>query len=399
MKRALAAGLAAVTLSGCGALGLSDTVLPGSVGTGDDGYQLTVALPDAGNLVTNGEVKIDDRTIGTITKIALDGFTPTVTISVLDSVQLPVDTEARVGQKSLLGSEYIELSVPPESKTSQMLQAGDSIGLEQAGRYTDTEDVLAALSLWLNGGGLQHVQTISSEINTALVGNEKSARELFTNVDRLMVGLDGQKTDIVAAITEVNALTKRLAAQKERLDGALGELPSGLTALERQRDDLTQALAALDDLSVVTNRVVTTSGADLVTELQNLQPVLRELADAADSIPEALDIAGTVLFPVRAVPYVVKGDYLNAAVTFDVTNQSLVDGFVPNSPVADGIALLQTAMQAGDPLTGPLTDAINQTTDPEAFPSGSPKIPQAEVPAATSDAITKLLSSLLGGGR
>lgn len=411
-----AAGAATATiLAGCG-LSPGDRVLPGATGTGDDGYEVTIQLADVGNLVTNSEVKVNDKTVGTVKSIELDGWNATIKVGILDTVRLPADAEARIGQKSLLGSEYVELSAPADAgdaETGDLLADGDLIPMARTGRYTDTEDLLATLSLWLNGGGLQNVQTITAELNKALAGNEDEARRLIENLDALVGGLDVQKKQIIAAISSVNDLSARLRAQKGKLGRALEQIPVGLGTLNRQRESLTSALSALDDLSTVTTRVVRTSGSNLNQELRDLQPVLREINKAAEVIPDALDIAGTILFPISEVPDVVKGDYVNASETVDLTTGALGRGLLPNTPVADVLDRLQTALQATDPLTGPLNDAINgleggPVTLPGLPPSSNGAKPSGtgdvEEPtdAPTSDApatnpLASLLSGLLGG--
>lgn len=403
-----AAGILA--LSGCG-MDVSNRVLPGAKGSGDDGYEVTVELDDVGNLVTNGEVKVNDKTVGTVKRITLDGWRAVVTIGIENDIKLPANVEARIGQKSLLGSEYVELSAPAQNASTQSLRNGAFIPVARTGRYTDTEDLLSTLSLWLNGGGLQHIQTITTEVNLALSGNEQEARNLITNLDRFISGLDEQKNQIVSAIRSVNELSKRLAVQRDKLGTALEQFPAGLQTLNRQRENLTGALAALDDLSSVSTRVVRTSGKNLRDDLTNLQPALREINKAADSLPDVLDVAGTVLFPVKAVPNVVKGDYLNASVTADITNDSIASGFLPNTPVAQAIGLLQTALQASNPLTGPLTDGVNdltdgitigaedQTTPGTGTSKPAPTTPTPTSPPTPNNPLGSLLSGLLGGGR
>ena len=113
-----AAGAATATiLAGCG-LSPGDRVLPGATGTGDDGYEVTIQLADVGNLVTNSEVKVNDKTVGTVKSIELDGWNATIKVGILDTVRLPADAEARIGQKSLLGSEYVELSAPDSERST-----------------------------------------------------------------------------------------------------------------------------------------------------------------------------------------------------------------------------------------------------------------------------------------
>lgn len=115
MKRGiLACALAAVMLStGCGYTGINSLSLPGTVGTGDESYQVTVLMQNADNIVPNSPVLVDNINVGTVTDVSLDGWTAVLTLSLKDTVELPANTVAALGQTSLLGSKHIALGPPP----------------------------------------------------------------------------------------------------------------------------------------------------------------------------------------------------------------------------------------------------------------------------------------------
>ena len=59
------------------------------------------------------------------------------------------------------------------------LASGDVIPITHTGSAPETEEVLGALSLLLNGGGLQQIKIITTELNKALDGNEAAIRDLL----------------------------------------------------------------------------------------------------------------------------------------------------------------------------------------------------------------------------
>ena len=61
------------------------------------------------------------------------------------------------------------------------LADGDVIPLARTGRNPEVEEVLGAMSLLLNGGGVAQLKTIETELNQALTGNEPAVRDLLTS--------------------------------------------------------------------------------------------------------------------------------------------------------------------------------------------------------------------------
>ena len=85
---------------------------------------------------------------------------------------MPANVHAAVGQKSLLGAEYIQLS-PPSTGANGRLRKDAVIPLSRTNHYPGTEEVLAAVSLLLNNGGLSQLRTITTELDKALNGREQ----------------------------------------------------------------------------------------------------------------------------------------------------------------------------------------------------------------------------------
>jgi len=296
-------------------------VLPGGVGTGADTYVVSAEFATASNLVPNSEVKVDDVTVGTVRSITLDGWHARISIGLRRSVVLPANVTARVGQKSLLGAAYVELAAPTTEPATGRLDQGDVIPLSRTDKYPETEELLAALSVWLNGGGLAQVQTISTELNRALAGNEPEVRQLLANLATFTGTLDKQRTELVGLIDAVDRLSVTLAARRDELGAGIEKLGPGLAELNDQRAALTTALKALDDFSTIGNRVINNSGDGLRANLRDLHPVLTRLHDAGTDLPDSLDILGSLLFPLSVAGQVFKGDAFSGSATIDLTRE------------------------------------------------------------------------------
>src|SRR4029453_5961921 len=96
-------------------------------------------------------------------------------------------------------------------------------------RSAEVEEVLAALGLLLNGGGLAHLKTINTELGTALAGREEAARDGLSQLAPFGGGLDKQKADLVRALDALDRLSGHLSAQRSVIGTALDSLGPGLT--------------------------------------------------------------------------------------------------------------------------------------------------------------------------
>lgn len=284
--KALVLGAAsAVALSGCG-FSPYELPLPGGADLGDDPYTVTVKFRDVLDLVPQSAVKVDDVSVGRVDKIRLDGWTAVVTLKINRDAKLPDDAEATLRQTSLLGEKFVSLA-PPSGGGTGRLGNGDVIGLDRSGRNPDIEEVLGAASLLLNGGGLEKTNTIVRELNKALDGNEPEVKQLLKTSEQFLGQLDDNKGEILGALEKVNRLAVETNKQKRAITSALDELPSALRVINDQRDDLVGLLQSLDRLSDVATDVIKRSKADTLASLRDLEPVLRELANAGDSLPIA----------------------------------------------------------------------------------------------------------------
>lgn len=374
-----------VLLSGCGFNGVSELPLPGGADTGDKPYQVKVKFRDVLDLVPNAGVRVNDVPVGRVSKIELapNSWDAEVTLEVNRGTKLPGNAIARLRQSSLLGEKYVELADPPEPPRGRLIN-GDVIGLDRSSRNPEVEEVLGALSLLLNGGGVAQLQNITRELNAALEGREGDTRSLLNNLDKLVGGLDAQRNDITRALDSVNRLSASLNSQRGNIDTALRDLEPGLRVLDEQRGQLVTMLQSLDKLSGVATNVVNQSQGDLVHDLRQLQPTLTQLEKAGDNLPKSFEIMLTYPFTDKAVQGI-KGDYTNLYVDADLNLTNILGNIgrsrqplvqPPNAPPLP----LGGLLQPGKPAPG--------NADPGTEPAPPPK---------PEDDDGGLLGSLLGG--
>ena len=186
--------------------------------------------------------------------------------------------------------------------------------------------MLGALSMLLNGGGVQQLHTITHEVNVALTGRTAVSRDLLDQLDVFVSGLDAQKDAIIRAISGIDTLAATVRQQESTVVAAVEQMPSALRILVDDRRRLTTMLVAVQHLGDVATHVVNASEADLVANLRNLQPTLSRLAEVGDVIPQTLGVLLT--YPTAdTVEQEYFGDYGNLSLTVDMSSASLLQTF------------------------------------------------------------------------
>jgi len=330
--------LLAVTLltAGC-SFDVYKLPLPGGPDVGPDPITVTAQFRDVLDLVPDSTVKVDDVTVGKITDVSLEGYTAAVTMQLRNDTHLPDNAVATIQQTSLLGEKFVELAPPASGASPNLLTSGDVIPIAHTGQNPEVEQVLGALSLLLNGGGVGQLQTITRELDRTLHGREGEARSVLHRVRSFAGQLDRHKQDIVRALQALDRLSRSLDSQRSTIDDTLDELPGALRSINSQRHDLVRMLKALSHLSGVGVHVIRLSKASTIDTLRNLSPVLSRLQASGDDFVKGVNVALTYPFVDDVVgrdPQVARnlqmGDYTNLDITLDL---SLDDqGSLPSLP-------------------------------------------------------------------
>lgn len=336
-----------LTASGCAFQGVNSLPLPGAVGRGADATTYRVELANIGTLESNSPVMIDDVVVGSVGDMNLHGWHIDLEVSVKPDVVVPANAVATVGQTSLLGSMHIALDPPPGVAPSGRLEPGTTIGLNDSATYPSTEQTLSSVAAVVNGGGLGRIGDIIANFNAALSGRQGAVRDLISRLDTFVGTLYQQRDNIIGTIEELNRFAATLGSQRDVLTRALNRIPPALDVLIRERPRLTTALQKLGEFSDTVSGLINDTQADLVTNLENLEPTLRALADVGPEIDSALAYLPTFPLNQNLIDRGVRGDYVNLFVTVDLTNPRMKRGLLLGTRLGQDRASLIPA--PGDP--------------------------------------------------
>ncbi|MFI0484165.1 MCE family protein [Actinomadura sp. 9N215] len=419
-----AAAAGAVALSGCSFTGVESLPLPGGPDLGSNPKTVKIEFANVLDLVPQSAVKVNDVSVGKVDKIELAGggggqggpggpggrrgWHAVITVKMRGDVELPDNAVATIGQTSLLGEKFVQIEPPKNETPSGELASGDLIPLNRTTQGTEIEEVLSAMSLLLNGGGLEQVSTISHELQAAMRGREPTIRSVLHQVDTFAGTLDRNRAAITRALDSIDRLTGKLSDERKTIQDTVDKTGPAIAVLDRNRADLTKMLVALNKLSRTTTSVIDQSKADLLANLQSLDKILRNLNKAGSDLPKSLESLITFPFP-ATFGNTIEGDYGNVRLSLDLDLEAIAQNLLGGTDLEGLLGTgqeMRTMLQVPnvtlpDTPLGVLPPMPGDTGSGGGLPGlpGLPGMPGAPgVPGATTPAPTKAPSGTKKGG-
>ena len=229
------------------------------------GVEVTVLFDDATGLKPGAEVKIRGVEAGKVTALAWKEGKAAVTVRLDPHVTVPRDVSARIRPETLLGENFLELVVPPESR-AEPLATGDVITrtskaidinqfVDRMGRLVDR---LEAEDFAANLGTV--VQTLARNSN---------------RLDRMIGNLDRLAVDARSLLSENRETLERTLKNLDRITASFGK------SAPRTAANLDRVLARLERLTADLEETSPDLAKDLGTTLKNL-------AEASEQLPATL---------------------------------------------------------------------------------------------------------------
>jgi phospholipid/cholesterol/gamma-HCH transport system substrate-binding protein len=366
-RRGVALAMVGLALTACGSWrGIANVPIPGGRGMGAGHTTIYAQVPDTLALYVNSQVRVADVGVGTVSAIELKNWIATLTLDIDPSVKLPKNATAKIGQTSLLGSQHVELASPP-NPSPELLKNGDTIPLKNSAAFPTTERVLAAISMITRGGGISNLEVIQNEIYNIVTGREDQIREFLGKLDTFTDQLNQQRNDLTRAIDSSNRLLSIVAQRNDTLDQVLTEFPPLIKHFADTKDLFADAVVALGRLGTAADNALSPTSANLHTNLQLLQPALRELGKASPYLIGALKLLLTAPFNIENVPKVIRGDYLNISLLVDLTFSAIDNGELSGTGVSGMLRALEQSW-GRDPAT--MIPDVRFTPNPHDAPNG-----------------------------
>ena len=297
LLRLAVAGLVAVTLtSSCAVLGFAQPC---------NGNEVIAHFDQVGDLVENANVQSSDVEVGTIQKIELDGWEAQVTMCLDSEEKIPVDSLAIVRTTSLLGEKFIDLQA--QTDAPPYIEDGHIFDTDRTGKATELEEVFAKLAGILGTGNLEQLNRFTSAQARILDGHSGELRQVLVDLREFTDVLADRKTQIGAAIDNLDSVAQTLLNQSPLLQRFLRSFADSSGVLADQKEGLRTLLFSLDRFTQVAVRLLDETESGLNEQFADLRPVLRTLVENSANLHRALQTLATFS---RWFPDSMPGDYL-----------------------------------------------------------------------------------------
>lgn len=288
--------------------------VPGITGTG---YDVSLDVPHAGNIVYFSDVMVAGVKVGKVDSISEEGGHAHIEIS-LDSAVAPLHQGAtvQVRSKSLLEEGYLEVT----DGKGDAIPSGAQLPAGSAKSQVQLADVLKSLdpqtrknlSAALQSAGLstagseQQIQDLASGLGDlgrqgftvldALSAQSADLRALVRTSTGVMAALDQRRAQLRSLIADGDVISQVTAGQQDDVRSVVRALPGVLAAASAASGPLQQIGTAL--APVATN--LSAAAPDLTSALQLLPSAATSLKHMMPSLNSVLDEAPATLSLVPA---------------------------------------------------------------------------------------------------
>jgi len=295
--------LGLLLVAGCGP-GLKDVPLPGT-GVSGDTIRVRADFAEALNLAEGATVKVNGVDSGKVQGVEAEDFHAQAEMLVRTDAELRDGATARLRYTTPLGELFVDITNPAKGTE---LEDGDVLELADTSTAPTVEDALSQASLLVNGGGLEQLQTVTDELNTAVGGREDTVRTLLEQAETFLTEANATTTDIDRALRALSSVSQTLQGRERVINRAVREIRPAARVLRENTPGLTRLLAEIEEFSAAANTTVQQTRDQLLTIIHQAEPVLAEFVKNQDRYVlslERLVAAGGVID--GSVP----GDYIS----------------------------------------------------------------------------------------
>lgn len=257
-----------------------------------DNFTLTARFDDVTGLLVNDEVKIAGVEVGKVTGITTEGGRALVTFEVRNDYRdsLPIDTEASIRWRNLIGQRFLYL-VP--GRASTMLRPDDEVCAE-AGCENDSVADLGELfnSLGPIVGAIDEgqVNDFLETFTQALDGNADRLGQTLDDLATLTEGLAGRDAAISSLLEDLNTVAGTLTARDQQIRTLLDNLVVLAQTFSENTDVVDRSLIELSSFSTDLSSLIETNQAEIDAIIANLDSLVdTEVITRLSGLQQALD--------------------------------------------------------------------------------------------------------------
>ena len=240
---------------------------------------------NAAGVIKGDSVKIAGVDVGRVESTRIENGVAVVRFSVDDSVALTDSSTAAVRWRNVLGQRFLYV-YPGEG--GRQLSEGDRIPIARTQVAGDVGELLNNLGPVLRAIDPARANRFLDSVNTALAGNEATARRLLDNGSSLAADLAEMDDGIASMVDSSDEILAAFAEQNGAIDSILKDLNSVGGELQRSTGDLNTVIS---DFAVVQKHIKTLLAEnrdEIDSTLADLNTVAGTLASSRRNLARTL---------------------------------------------------------------------------------------------------------------
>ena len=263
---------------------------------------------EAGGIAPGNDVKVSGVKVGTVSDVRLREGKALVTFSVNGKVHLGSDTTAHIRTGTLLGQRVLTL----ESEGSGRLASGAVIPVSRTGSPYSLTD---AVSEFAANTSATDTAALNQSLDTLSTTIDRVAPQLaptFDGISRISKSLNDRNESLAGLLKSAADVTAVLSDRSKQVNSLILAANELLGVLEQRRYAVVNLLANTSALSQQLTGLVADNEQDLAPALEKLNAVTAMLQRNNDNITQAM--RGLAKFQLTQAEAVNNGFYYNAFV-------------------------------------------------------------------------------------
>jgi phospholipid/cholesterol/gamma-HCH transport system substrate-binding protein len=266
------------------------------VGRDEPSKTVTAHFPRAVSVYVGTDVRILGVNVGKVTAVIPEGNSVRVEMEYEAKYDVPADAKAAIVTPTLVADRFVQLT-PAFEKGDKVMASGADIALPNTGVPVELDRIYASLedltiALGPNGvnkdGTLDHTLSAARE---AFEGNGALGNQMIRNLSEAAVTFGEGSGDLFETVSSLARFTEVLATNDAVVRAFMKDLAEVSAALADEREELTAALASVADAVGTVEAFVRDNRKALVTDLDKLTRVLKNINSEKESIDTALTVA------------------------------------------------------------------------------------------------------------
>ncbi|MEU2000879.1 MCE family protein [Rhodococcus sp. NPDC019627] len=249
------------------------------------GTHYNAMFEDAGGLMAGDTVTLAGVDVGKVSDVELDGQHVLVTFTVEDGIALGDVTEADIKTNTILGRK--SLAVTPRG--TETLPVGSTIPLDRTNSPYSLNDALGDLTTTVSELDTGQVNDALNAMSGALENTPPELRTALDGLTRLSESINSRDETLKQLLSRAENVTGILAERSGQINSLIVDGNELLGELDRRRAAISQLIVNISAVSRQLTGLVQDNQEQMKPTLDKLNSVVDILQRNKDNISQALD--------------------------------------------------------------------------------------------------------------